>query len=121
MLGGGSNLLVTQSQVPGVVIHLSAPEFCELRVDGDRLHAGASAKLGHANATAVREGLGGLESLVSGGPGPAGCGSFKWAIDVTSMHLPERTTRATIDGVCTPAKLLASSQGTQPLRIVGSS
>lgn len=71
LLGGGSNLLVRGEGVPGLVIHLSASEFCRIRIEGRQLIAGAGAKLGHAIALAVREGLGGLESLV-GIPGTIG-------------------------------------------------
>ena len=71
ILGGGSNLLVTQGRVPGVVVHLSAPDFARVDVNPPQLTAGAGAKLGHVIATAVREGLGGLESLV-GIPGTVG-------------------------------------------------
>lgn len=71
LLGGGSNLLVRSEGVPGLVIRLMAPEFCGIRVEGRQLLAGGGATLGHAIAIAVREGLGGLESLV-GIPGTIG-------------------------------------------------
>jgi UDP-N-acetylmuramate dehydrogenase len=71
MLGGGSNVLVGEAGVKGVVIHLSAPAFSEIAVDGKTLIAGAGAKLGHAVDKAVAAGLAGLESLV-GIPGTVG-------------------------------------------------
>jgi UDP-N-acetylmuramate dehydrogenase len=71
LLGGGSNLLVRDQGVPGMVIHLAAPAFSQISVDGERLSAGAGTKLGHAISTAVREGLAGLEHLV-GIPGTIG-------------------------------------------------
>ena len=71
LLGGGSNLLVRDAGVPGLVIHLSAPAFAEIKVDGSRLIAGGGAKLSHVISTAVREGLAGLEPLV-GIPGTVG-------------------------------------------------
>lgn len=71
ILGGGSNVLVSRPIVTGLVIHLATPEFCDLRVAEHYLYAGAGAKLGHAIATSVREGLGGLEALV-GIPGTVG-------------------------------------------------
>ena len=71
LLGGGSNLLVPDEGVPGMVIYLSAAEFAKVRLDGDLLVAGGAAKLAHLIATAVREGLGGLEQLV-GIPGTVG-------------------------------------------------
>lgn len=71
LLGGGSNLLVRDEGVPGLVISLSAPAFCEISVKGQEINAGGGAKLGHLISTAVREGLAGLEQLV-GIPGTVG-------------------------------------------------
>ncbi len=71
ILGGGSNLLVRDQGVPGLVIHLGAAAFSEITVDGEVITAGAGAKLGHVISTAVREGLAGLEHLV-GIPGTIG-------------------------------------------------
>lgn len=71
LLGGGSNVLVRDEGVPGVVICLSDPSFADIQTDGRRVIAGAAAKLGHLISTAVREGLAGLETLV-GIPGTVG-------------------------------------------------
>lgn len=71
LLGGGSNILVRDEGVPGLVIHLSAPCFGGIRVQGRHVIAGGGTRLGHVISTAVREGLGGLESLV-GIPGTVG-------------------------------------------------
>ncbi len=71
ILGGGSNVLVSDGGVHGMVVHLAAPAFCEIRVDGGTITAGGGAKLGHVISTSVREGLGGLEALV-GIPGTIG-------------------------------------------------
>lgn len=71
LLGAGSNILVRDQGVAGVVLHLSAPEFCDIRVEGQELHAGGGAKLNHVVATAAREGLAGFEALV-GIPGTVG-------------------------------------------------
>lgn len=71
MLGGGSKLLVRDQGVPGLVIHLGAPAFCEISVADNIVTAGAGAKLGHVISIAVREGLAGLEPLV-GIPGSIG-------------------------------------------------
>ena len=71
LLGGGSNILVREPGVSGMVIHLSAPAFSEIRVAGNVVTAGGGAKLGHVISSAVREGLGGLEALV-GIPGTVG-------------------------------------------------
>ena len=71
ILGGGSNLLVRDEGVSGLVIHLSAAAFGNIAVQGRRITAGGGAKLGHVISTAVREGLAGLEQLV-GIPGTLG-------------------------------------------------
>jgi UDP-N-acetylmuramate dehydrogenase len=71
LLGGGSNVLVRDSGVPGVVLHLSNPAFSDIKIDGQTVTAGGGAKLGHVISTAVREGLAGLETLV-GIPGTLG-------------------------------------------------
>ena len=71
LLGQGSNILVRDEGVPGMVIHLSAPVFCEITVEGRTLTVGGGALLGRAVTTAVHRGLAGLESLI-GIPGTVG-------------------------------------------------
>jgi UDP-N-acetylmuramate dehydrogenase len=71
ILGGGSNLLVNDEGVSGMVLRLSAPAFQEIKPSQHKLTAGSGARLGHVVSTAVREGLAGLEPLV-GIPGTLG-------------------------------------------------
>ncbi|MDP6446280.1 MAG: UDP-N-acetylmuramate dehydrogenase [Pirellulaceae bacterium] len=71
MLGGGSNLLVRDRGVAGLVIHLSGAPFAAVTTDGDKVTAGGGAKLSQAISVAVRDGLAGLEPLV-GIPGSVG-------------------------------------------------
>jgi UDP-N-acetylmuramate dehydrogenase len=71
LLGGGSNILVRDEGVSGLVIRLSAPVFNEITVNKQTVTAGGGAKLGHAINISVREGLAGLETLV-GIPGTIG-------------------------------------------------
>ena len=71
LIGGGSNLLIRDKGFNGLVLHLTAPPFCNVAVDEGCLVAGGGAKLSHLISTAVREGLGGLEPLV-GIPGTVG-------------------------------------------------
>lgn len=71
LLGGGSNVLVRDEGVPGVVVSLANPSFAQIEVRGTRVTAGGGAKLGHVISTAVGEGLAGLETLV-GIPGTIG-------------------------------------------------
>lgn len=71
LLGGGSNVLVRDAGVEGVVIHLAAAPFAQIKVKEDSVIAGGAAKLHHLISVAVGEGLAGLESLV-GIPGTVG-------------------------------------------------
>ena len=71
LLGGGSNVLVRDEGVPGVVVSLANANFAKVEVHGTRVIAGGGAKLGHVISTAVGEGLAGLETLV-GIPGTIG-------------------------------------------------
>ena len=71
LIGGGSNVLVRDEGVRGLVIHLSAAQFGQVATDGDAVAVGGGAKLSHAISAAVRDGLAGLEQLV-GIPGTVG-------------------------------------------------
>ena len=71
ILGGGSNLLIRESGVDGLVISLAAPDFSQIEIDGISVKAGAGAKLGHLVSRTVGAGLAGLEHLV-GIPGTVG-------------------------------------------------
>lgn len=92
VLGGGSNLLIREVGVSGLVIHLSAPEFSQIATDGDRIAAGSGAKLGHVISTAVREGLAGLEPL-AGIPGTVG-GALHSNADANGNSIGQWTTKA---------------------------
>jgi UDP-N-acetylmuramate dehydrogenase len=70
ILGGGSNLLVREAGVDGLVISLAGING-QLSIEGNQLTAGAGAKLSHAVIKSVGAGLGGLEHLV-GIPGTVG-------------------------------------------------
>lgn len=65
LLGGGSNLLVSDEGVKGVTISLAAPEFGKIEVAENKVRAGCGALLSHVIATTVREGLSGMESLTA--------------------------------------------------------
>ena len=45
LLGQGSNILVNDDGVPGLVIKLSSPEFCKIEIIGRRITAGGGAPL----------------------------------------------------------------------------
>ena len=91
LLGGGSNILVREAVVPGVVLHLAAPAFTEIVVEKQRVGAGGGAKLGHIISTAVRSGLAGLETLVGiPAAGRAPCTTMPAAAGATSASGPAR-------------------------------
>lgn len=71
ILGGGSNVLVRDEGVAGLVVRLQGEAFQKIAIQADRAVAAGGAKLGHVISSAVREGLGGLETLV-GIPGTIG-------------------------------------------------
>jgi UDP-N-acetylmuramate dehydrogenase len=72
VIGVGSNLLVRDGGIPGVVIRLGR-EFARIRIDGDKLSVGAGALDINVAMAAEQADLGGLEFL-SGIPGTIGGG-----------------------------------------------
>ena len=72
-IGSGSNLLVSDKGVSGVVLHLAAPAFGQIEVTDTGLVVGGGAKLSQFVSTAVREGFAGPEQMV-GLPGTIGGG-----------------------------------------------
>src|SRR5689334_22341028 len=71
ILGGGSNVLISDQGVAGVVLRLTSQAFNEIVISDDSLSAGGGAKLSQIISHSVREGLAGLEPLV-GIPGTLG-------------------------------------------------
>ena len=71
ILGRGSNLLVRDGGVRGVVICLAHPHFSRIEIVGERLHCGAGAKLKNVSVEAKRNNLSGVEFL-EGIPGSVG-------------------------------------------------
>jgi UDP-N-acetylmuramate dehydrogenase len=94
LLGGGSNVLVRDEGVPGVVVQLGAPAFGEIRVQRQTVTAGGGAKLGHVISSSIREGLAGLETLV-GIPGTVG-GALHGNAGGHGGDIGQWTTRATV-------------------------
>lgn len=68
VMGGGSNLVVSDDGWQGTVIKMASSDF---DIDGDRLTAAAGVEWDHLVRTSLAEGLSGLEAL-SGIPGSAG-------------------------------------------------
>jgi UDP-N-acetylenolpyruvoylglucosamine reductase len=71
MLGRGSNLLIRDGGIRGLVICLAHPDFSRIEVAGYRMHCGAGAKLKLVSTEAKRRQLTGLEFL-EGIPGTVG-------------------------------------------------
>lgn len=71
VLGGGSNLVVRDEGVSGLVLRLSHPAFAAVTIEGTRVTAGGGALLSHVISETVRAGLAGLENL-AGIPGTIG-------------------------------------------------
>lgn len=71
VLGRGSNVLVRDGGIRGVVVCLASKHFCRVAVVGNEVQAGAGAKLRQVAVSARRAGLGGLEFL-EGIPGSIG-------------------------------------------------
>lgn len=71
LLGGGSNLLVRDDGVSGVVLHLNDPCFAEISSEGNIVRSGGGALLSNLISHSVKAGLAGLEVL-TGVPGTVG-------------------------------------------------
>ena len=75
VLGNGSNLLVSDKGIRGVVLKLSG-QFCDIRFNGDgSIHCGAGAQLSKLCAFALEHSLTGLE-FAWGIPGSCGGAAF---------------------------------------------
>lgn len=71
VLGRGTNLLVRDGGIPGIVVHLDGPEFTRIEVDNERIIAHGGARLKAIVSEALRREVGGLEFL-EGIPGSLG-------------------------------------------------
>jgi UDP-N-acetylmuramate dehydrogenase len=71
LLGHGTNLLVRDEGVSGVVVRLISPEFTGIKTSETGIVAAGGAKLSQVLSAAARDGLAGLERLV-GIPGTVG-------------------------------------------------
>ena len=71
VLGVGSNVIVRDGGVPGVVIRLGGRAFAQVQVEGNRITAGAAALDAAVARAAAKAGLAGLE-FFAGIPGTVG-------------------------------------------------
>lgn len=69
-LGGGTNLLVRDGELPWVVLQLARPEQ-EVRMEGNFAYGDAAADLGRTVTFCAKNNLGGMEGLI-GVPGTVG-------------------------------------------------
>lgn len=93
VLGEGSNILIRDEGVPGLVIQLTHPHFGQIEVTGNSVTAGGGASLSRVVTTSVHEGLAGLEVLIAipgtvggglrGNVGAHGGDIGQWVKDVT--------------------------------------
>ncbi|MEX2316913.1 MAG: UDP-N-acetylmuramate dehydrogenase [Pirellulales bacterium] len=94
LLGGGSKVLVRDEGVAGMIITLSHPSFCDVRVEGRRAILGGGAKLATVITATVGAGLAGLEPLV-GIPGTVG-GALHGNSGTHGGDIGQWATRATV-------------------------
>lgn len=65
VIGGGSNLLIRDGGIPGVVVKLDAPAFRQVKFDGAEVTVGAGLKNSDLKKALIDNGVGGLEFICS--------------------------------------------------------
>ena len=109
VIGVGSNLLVRDGGIPGVVIRLPAA-FGKISVEGTRLRAGAAALDAAVARAAAEAGIGGLEFL-RGIPGTVG-GALKMNAGCYGKEIKDVFVEATaVDGGGNKITLTAQNMG----------
>ena len=91
VMGRGSNLLVRDGGIPGVVAHLKKGEFARHEVSGHEITAGVGLKLKQLTAIAQKAGLGGFEWM-EGIPGNLG-GSLRMNAGAMGVQTFEQVVR----------------------------
>ncbi len=94
ILGAGSNVLVRDEEVKGLVISIGENLPSTLSVEGNRVRCSGNVPLGKVVTTAVRAGLGGIEDLV-GIPGTIG-GALHGNIGTDSTDIGQFLTSAKV-------------------------
>ncbi len=94
LLGRGSNILVRDEGVSGMVVRLLHPAFEKIELDGGSVTAGGGAALGRVITTAVHQGLAGLETLI-GIPGTLG-GALRGNTGAHGSDIGQWVTEATV-------------------------
>lgn len=65
VIGGGSNLLIRDGGIPGVVIRLDSPDFRKVVFDGTDVRVGTGVKNSDLKKGLIEHGIGGLEFVCS--------------------------------------------------------
>ncbi|HRJ72094.1 MAG TPA: UDP-N-acetylmuramate dehydrogenase, partial [Terrimicrobiaceae bacterium] len=91
VMGRGSNLLVRDGGIPGVVAHLTKGEFARHEVHGCEITAGVGLKLKQLSAIAQKAGIGGFEWM-EGIPGNLG-GSLRMNAGAMGVQTFEQVVR----------------------------
>jgi len=94
VLAGGSNILVRDEGVRGVVIHLESPAFSDVTLDGNWVEAGAAVPLTALISQTARAGLAGLE-ILTGIPGTVG-GALRGNARVRGGSISQFVRKATV-------------------------
>jgi UDP-N-acetylmuramate dehydrogenase len=94
LLGGGSNVLVRDEGVTGMVISLTNRCFADVAIAGQAVTVGSGAKLANVLTATVGAGLAGLEPLV-GIPGTIG-GALHGNAGTQAGDIGQWTSRATV-------------------------
>jgi len=94
LLGGGSNVLVRDEGVAGMVISLTGPALSRIAIDGHTVTVGGAAQLASVITKTVGAGLAGLEPLV-GIPGTVG-GALHGNAGTQAGDVGQWTSRATV-------------------------
>jgi UDP-N-acetylmuramate dehydrogenase len=119
VIGVGSNLLVRDGGIPGVVVRLSSA-FGRIETDGTRVRAGAAALDGAVARAAADAGIAGLEFL-RGVPGTIG-GALKMNAGCYGKELKDVFVEATaIDGKGNRVTLSAADMGFEYRKAKGAS
>jgi UDP-N-acetylmuramate dehydrogenase len=119
VIGVGSNLLVRDGGIPGVVVRLSSA-FGKIETDGTRVRAGAAALDGAVARAAAEAGIAGLEFL-RGVPGTIG-GALKMNAGCYGKELKDVFVQATaIDGKGNRITLSAADMGFEYRKARGAS
>ena len=118
VLGRGSNLLVKNGGIRGVVICLAHAHFSRIEVTGERLNCGAGARLKGVAVEARAKGLAGLE-FMEGIPGSVG-GALRMnagAMGVVIFDVVESVRLMSFDGMVLerPARELAAAYRSCPV------